>query len=102
MPIPPTAGRIVLYTLSTQDAELINSRRMQAAAHTTHAEGAQLHLGNTVAAGEVYPLVITRVWGAEVTSSVNGQLLLDGNDTHWVTSVNQGTGPRTWAWPVKF
>lgn len=109
MATPPTIGRIVSYTLSEQDAEAINRRRKDArklnAAGVTLASqnlGAQIHTGNSVTEGDVYPLIITRVWGADATSPINGQLLLDGNDVLWVTSVPQGTGPRTWAWPVKF
>lgn len=101
----PTIGRIVQYTLSDLDAAAINKRRDDAQKHMReHVEastGVQVHVGNRVAEGEVYPLVITRVWGATETSAVNGQLLLDGNDTYWVTSASEGEGPRHFAWPVR-
>ena len=99
----PSVGRIVHYTLSQQDALHINKRRKDAAAHlSTHVQnstGVQIHVGNGVAAGEVYPMVITRVWGG--SGLVNGQVLLDGNDLLWVTSVGVGEGERTYAWPPR-
>lgn len=100
----PGIGRIVHYTLSEQDASAVNRRRGDANRNMTeHVEcptGCQLHQGNEVREGDVYPLVITRVWGTDPTSSVNGQVLLDGTDNLWVTSVSVGEGPRRFAWPV--
>jgi len=99
----PSIGRIVHYTLSEQDADAINRRRTDAT-HTRAAaqtSGFQVHVGNSVQAGDVYPLVITRVWGNTETSAVNGQVLLDGNDTYWATSVSVGEGPRHFAWPTR-
>lgn len=94
----PTPGRVVEYTLTEQDAEQIMRRRNDAkaalAAGTVGNTGFVLHFGNDVAAGETYPLVITRAWGDKADSAVNGQVLLDGNDTLWVTSVSQGEGER--------
>jgi hypothetical protein len=116
-----TTGRTVLYTLSEQDAEHINRRRTTgsdiAARMKTSVEsqghnplifgwpaGAQAHIGNTAAAGDVVPLVVVRVWphkfGQDVPG-VNGQAFLDGNDTLWVTSAKEGTEPGTWAWPPR-
>jgi hypothetical protein len=100
----PTICRIVKYTLSYQDADTINRRRSAASHamqdHRDRNDGVNLHIGNRVQAGDVYPLIITRVWQSTPDGSVNGQVLLDGNDTHWVTSVTHGEGERTWAWPV--
>ena len=65
----PTLGRILLYTLHEQDAEAINRRR------TTGASIAE----REVSAGEVFPMVVTRVWGpsygngGEAGNTVNGQ-----------------------------
>lgn len=101
----PTSGRIVHYTLSEDDAKRINKRRDDAVA-TAHANkqnpeatGKQVHIGNVAREGEVYPMMIVRVWGTTPESAVNGQVLLDGNDTLWVTSVTAGEGPRRFAWP---
>lgn len=99
----PTIGRIVQYTLSLHDAEAINRRRKDArdklAWHHALRSGAQIHVGNDVHEGEVYPLVVTRVWGSSENSAFNGQLLLDGNDLFWVTSTTMGDGPRKCKWP---
>lgn len=94
----PTPGRIVEYTLTQQDATAINKRRGDARkSNIAHDEtGAIVHFGNSVAAGDAYPMVIVRVWGATAESSVNGQVLLDGNDTLWVTSAGRGDGERQW------
>lgn len=54
------------------------------------------HVGNAVETGQTYPMVIVRCWGTTEESSVNGQVLLDGSDALWVTSVSQGDGPRHW------
>lgn len=87
----PTPGRIVAYTLTEQDAGQINKRRWDAHLSKIASEesGVVVHHGNVVAEGDVYPMIITRAWYATEDSPVNGQVLLDGNDTLWVTSRNQ-------------
>jgi hypothetical protein len=99
----PELGDIVRYTLTEQDADAVNARRAQAVnhfrEHRDRADGTQVHIGNAVRVGDVYPLVITRVWGTTPTSAVNGQVLLDGSDTLWVSSVQQGDGPRCFTYP---
>jgi len=101
----PSVGRIVHYTLSEQDAEAINRRRKDAATNRDRiaddAIGYVAHVGNVAEAGQVFPMLITRVWGNTPTSSVNGQVSLDGNDVLWATSVAVGEGPRTFAWPPR-
>ncbi|WP_100813025.1 hypothetical protein [Microbacterium lacus] len=105
----PSIGRIVHYTLSESDAEAINRRRDDAvaAAHNPrHADrqkpmGEQVHFGNPVREGDVFPMIIVRVWGTTAESVVNGQVLLDGNDSLWVTSVGVGEGPRRFVWPPR-
>lgn len=81
----PSQGRTVQYTLSEQDADQINFRRDDMDAP---------NMGNRVSAGDTYPLVITRVWSQVEGGAINGQVLLDGNDIHWVLSVTQGDGVR--------
>lgn len=106
----PTIGRIVHYTLTTEDADQISRRRttgtsiterMHVAASRPWPVGAQAHIGNDASEGEVYPMMITRVWGSEEESSVNGQVFLDGNDVLWKTSVSVGEGPGTFSWPTR-
>lgn len=103
----PTIGRTVHYMLSESDAAQINKRRDDAVgwAHehkqNPEATGKQVHIGNIAREGDVYPMVIVRVWGTTATSAVNGQVLLDGNDSLWVTSVVVGDGPRRFTWPPR-
>jgi hypothetical protein len=103
-----TGGRIVLYTLTAQDAEQINRRRTtgkaiaeRIAKNTPDSSswpiGAQAHIGNRVAAGYSYPMIITG--GATGANRANGQVFLDGNDVLWVIGALEGEGPGTWAWP---
>jgi hypothetical protein len=100
----PSIGRIVHYTLDEADASQINRRRADALAtdHKAIRSGAQVHAGNGVSAGDVFPLVITKLWtnNPDHHSVINGQVLLDGNDTLWVASVKQGDGEREWRQPV--
>lgn len=108
----PTTGRIVLYTLTEDDATKINRRRTNGASVAEQMKavpahwpaGAQAHIGNAASAGEVVPMVVVRVWPNEFGDGipgVNGQALLDGNDALWITSAREGTEPGTWAWPTR-
>jgi hypothetical protein len=117
----PTIGRIVHYRLSAEDASQINRRRtsgvsiatrMKTFAKSAEAtadpavvygwpEGAQAHIGNVVAEGDTFPMLITKCWGDHESSAVNGQAYLDGNDVFWVTSACVGEGPRTFSWPTR-
>lgn len=104
LPIP-TPGRVVLYTLSEDDAARINKRRDDAIAraheHKANPEvtGFQVHVGNRVDAGQQFPAMIVRAWGTTPESAANIHVLLDGNDTFWATSVTAGDGPRRFIWP---
>jgi hypothetical protein len=112
----PTIGRIVHYTLSVYDAEQINRRRTTGASIaermldiaqrildglSTWPAGAQAHIGNHAKEGDVFPMIIVKVWGHDPTSCVNGQVFLDGTDVLWATSVAVGEGPRTFSWPLQ-
>ena len=110
----PSIGRIVQYRLSAEDAEQIMRRRTtrQKIADRLAFDsgnpmmkawpfGAQAHIGNDVREGDTYPMLIVKCWGDTETSSVNGQVFLDGNDVFWATSVSVGEGPRTWSWPER-
>lgn len=91
----PTIGRIVAYTLTAFDAAKIEQNRTFGDYY-----GKPLYTGNRVAEGDVFPLLITRTWGDTPESAVNGQVLLDGNDSLWVTSTSVGEGPGRFAWPT--
>jgi hypothetical protein len=104
-----TIGRVVTYTLTEQDALEINRRRTDGKAIAERIKkntedtsawpiGAQAHIGNSVEPGQQFPMVVTKVWSP---GYVNGQVLLDGNDCFWATSVKEGTGGHTWAWPAR-
>lgn len=82
-----TPGRIVLYTLSENDARLIEHRR--AISRIGH--------GNSPREGDRVPMIVVRVW----PDGVNGQAILDGDDSLWLTSRAEGDGPGTWAWPPR-
>lgn len=115
----PSIGRIVHYRLSVDDAIQINRRRTSGVSIATRMksfvpsaqenesviygwpEGAQAHIGNAVKEGDVFPMLITKVWGDNPSSAVNGQAYLDGNDVLWVTSACVGDGPRTFSWPQR-
>lgn len=100
----PTVGRVVLFKLNSSHVEQINRRRGHAALHMddhrANSNGVMVHVGNTVHAGDVFPMVIARVWGNEERSLVNGQVLLDGSDTFWACSVGVGDEAGMWSWPV--
>jgi hypothetical protein len=88
----PTIGRTVLYVLSEDDCRLINLR--------INNQGLR---GNTVSPGQILPLVICRVWDEKLygMESINGQVLLDGEGSHWRTSCHPDPdkAPGTWHWP---
>jgi hypothetical protein len=101
----PTIGRIVHYTMPNYVAEEINRRRKDARDrmdwHRALKSGAQVHVGNEVHEGDVFPLMITKVWGNDEGSAFNGQLMLDGNDIFWVTSTKIGEKSGECRWPPR-
>lgn len=105
----PSLGRIVHLRLSESCAAEINRRRAgngdTAAENAIRDAGGVIHKGNGVKAGDIFPLVITKVWdgGQPATEStfVNGQVLLDGNDCLWATSVKQGDDLGQWFEPPR-
>lgn len=103
----PTIGRIVIYTLTDEDAQQINRRRTTGASIAARIEegewprGAQAHIGNKVEQGMQFPMIIVRTWGNTAESAVQGQVLLDGNDTFWATSRVVGEAAGNWMWPAR-
>ena len=97
-----TAGRIVHYVLSEQDAEAINRRRVTGSGRGKHRVpvGVQAHVGNPAHEGDVVPAIV--VWADNnEAGTFTGQAFLDGNDTLWITSVPFDVeGARgSWHWP---
>jgi hypothetical protein len=104
----PTIGRIVHYQLSDADADAINRRRDDYEAFQRGRtpvlpgqpgrDGHIAHVGNRVMAGDTFPAMIVRTFGA---AYVNLQVHPDGNDTYWATSRAEGSTPGTWTWPPR-
>lgn len=74
-------GQIVTYQLSANDAQTINQNRTDY----------PMREGNVVAAGEKYPMMITRLLDEEGTT-VNGQVFLDGDDVMWASNIQESDG----------
>lgn len=99
----PTIGQIVLYKLTADDANQINRRRTtgksiaQRIASQLWPIGAQAHIGEEVVAGEEFPMVVVRVGHVHLPfePTVNGQVLLDGNDVLWVKNKSEQVD---WRW----
>lgn len=83
-------GRIVYYVVSEGAAEEIKLRR------TKQAQG-----GNAVAAGDICPAMVMRVW-ADATGCSNLKVMLDGPDEHWATSVSYEEDKRAGSWHWMF
>lgn len=115
----PSIGRIVHYKLSASDVELIMRRRTTGMSIAERLKvnaspdlggsipvvawpaGAQAHIGNNVYEGDVFPMLIVRVWGSTPESAVNGQVFLDGNDVFWATSRTVGEQNGQFSWPTR-
>lgn len=100
--IVPTLGRIVWYKMANWCAEEVNRRRKHAYDsidyHRHYKRGTQVHQGNSVEAGKLYPAMIVAVWGDAPDSCVNLKVFLDGSDDLWVTSVKVGEDDHTYQW----
>ncbi len=100
--IVPTIGRIVWYNMPNWHAEDINRRRKDARDrmdwHRALKSGAQVHVGNDVKAGQLYPAMVVVAWGDAPTSLVNLHVFLDGGDQFWATSIGVGEKEGTYQW----
>jgi hypothetical protein len=81
----PSVGRIVHFEVDEYNAKDINAR-------------AEVEGGNMVQAGDLLPAVIVRVWGP---TCCNLKIFRDGPQDVWITSVSQGTGPRSFREPAR-
>ncbi len=98
----PSIGRIVHYRLTAGQADATNKRREGAqqnrAMAITERPGWQPHVGSLVDVGDIFPMIIARVPpGGDI---INGQVILDGNDSLWVTDAVKGEEPGQWDWPT--
>lgn len=86
----PTIGRVVLYTLTEDDATRARVRTLTGQEQ------------NDPRPGEEYPATIVRVFGAQPGSAANLRVQLDGNGPElWATSRIEGDGPGHWRWPPR-
>lgn len=99
-----TEGRMVHYVLDHNDVSRIEQLRYATVDPRDDVvpRGVQIHMGNPVQAGEHCPMIVARLWdrSSDGPGTCNGQVILDGNDSLWVTSVvydPDGT-PGTWHW----
>lgn len=83
-------GFAVYYALTADDVAAINANRATYATSDAPS-GIQVHRGNPVSEGQYFPLLVTAV--DEEKRTLNGQVFLDGNDTHWVQNVSEGGEP---------
>jgi hypothetical protein len=118
----PTIGRTLIFKITEEQAQHINRRRTTGESIAARIQnngqiatdgavigeqwpiGAQAHIGNFVYEGNSYPLIVTNVWPDEFGAGkpgVNGQVILDGNDSLWVTSAGEGEENGQWQWPEK-
>lgn len=90
-------GRIVYFVFDEQTAMETNRRRTGNIGAPGWSPGAQAHVGNSVAAGEIAPAMVVRVWS---DVCVNLKVMLDGTDVYWATSVSyaEDKRPRSWHW----
>lgn len=101
----PYIGAVLQYVLDEENADHINRRRTTGAdiaQRQNWPQGAQAHIGRFAEAGQVCALIVTETH--DDGAFVNGQVLLDGNDTLWVTTVeeldeNRGVREGGWRWP---
>lgn len=95
-------GLMVLYRLTEEEALATNKRREDARQNLDKMReerpGFQAHVGNQVSEGERVPMILTKVKNEFNPNyhGVNGQVLLDGTDSLWVTSVEEGDQPGEW------
>lgn len=92
-------GRIVQYILSDRDVNLISNWRGRGLP-----DGLTIRQGNPVRIGDIVPLIVVKVWPDEFGEGqpgVNGQAILDGNDSYWVTSAKEGDEPGSYHWPER-
>lgn len=87
-------GRIVHYILNDIDVMRIKARRADESYHDH---------GNPPLEGEHVPMIITNVIHGLGDGTVNGQCVLDGNDTLWVSSVkfDEKKTHGSWHWIEK-
>jgi len=77
----PTIGRIVTYKLSDSDKAKLKA-----------------HSYNPNTGADEAPSIVVRAWS---DTCVNLRVLVDGEQTLWVTSALLGDQPSQWQWPAR-
>jgi hypothetical protein len=99
-PVRDKTPLVVYYRVSKQVADEINARRNVAMADcrskTSNRNVKPSVHGNDVNEGNVFPAMVVAAWSS---NCVNLQVILDGNDSHWVTSANEGDQVGQWFRP---
>lgn len=92
-------GLMVLYRLTEEEALATNKRREDVRQNLDKMReehpGFQAHVGNPIGEFERVPMIVTAICMG-VPTKINGQCILDGNDSLWVTSAQEGTQPGEW------
>lgn len=94
----PGLGQIVHYTLTEIDASVITTRRERARQASGEPPHPPATGGADVHTGDVYAATVVRV--RSLDGEVNLQVLLDGDDAHWVEGASEGPGRGHWQWPA--
>lgn len=90
-------GSLLHYFLTKDDIDKITaSRDAIASVHSRFIEDSVGPEGNPHYEGDVVAMIVTAVHSSDC---VNGQLVLDGNDSLWVTSRTKGEGVGQWQEP---
>ena len=83
----PTIGRCVHYCLTKANVAQIRAQRKS-----------EDNVGNPVHHGQIVPMTIVAVW---VDGKINGQCILDGNDSLWLSTIGEGEEQGQWFWPPR-
>ncbi|MBV8979279.1 MAG: hypothetical protein JO086_00085 [Acidimicrobiia bacterium] len=107
----PTPGRIVLYTLDSLDAAVVNRRRTSPASIAARMssghwpEGAQAHIGRLAGEGQILPMLIVAVGDTgDVPEWISGRVFLEGTDVLWKPTLDLAAfepTPGRWHWPAR-
>lgn len=95
----PTIGRIVHYCLTEDDCAVIRQQRRPKTLNDVVSG-----FGNGTNPGDIIGMFLTGFFQDGNTHGkyfVNGQCILDGNDSLWVTTVKEGVDPGQWHWPPR-
>jgi hypothetical protein len=95
-------GKIVIFRLTEEQKAQIGERRRTEQWISGLRHGTKVFEGNPPEIADEVPFVIVRVWPNEFgqgIAGVNGQALLDGNDSYWVKCAKEGPDPGMWHWP---